>query len=122
MAENDMSTGVILYDDVEDCMITVIVREMSIDFLNYIFNKFERGKCWSDGWELSDMEMEVEARRKFVITKEADADLTVEDDTQNIFVHLGFLVPYYKKGNSIQHFLIPSEKIYYTFLILRFFQ
>jgi hypothetical protein len=49
MAENDMSTGVILYDDVEDCMITVIVREMSIDFLNYIFNKFERGKCWSDG-------------------------------------------------------------------------
>jgi len=49
MAENDMSTGVILYDDVEDCMITIILREMSLNFLNYIFNKFERVKCWSDG-------------------------------------------------------------------------
>jgi hypothetical protein len=110
MTENGMSTGVILYDGVEDCMTTVTGREMGLNFLNYIFNKFKERKCWSDGWELSDMEIEIEAGRKFVITKEADADLTVEEGTQNLFVYLGLLVPYYKKENSILAFFYSMGK------------
>lgn len=96
-SENEFVAPYKLYDNKDDLTTTPVGRDTGLGFLNDIFDRFEEGRCWREGWTLDEMETR-DKGTKFIITKEPDADLTEELGVQNLRHYADTLFPFYKKG------------------------